>query len=207
MFKQQFIIVDDFYPDPFEVRNMALSIPMSDQSKGNYAGTMSMHAWFTDEHRQILTTLTNEPVDSSGGLNGYFRYTQGTDTMTQYIHFDPKPRQCWAGLVHLSDQRNIDQHGSHLCGTKFWRHKRTGLECIPMTQEGIELYGWKNGDDLKQFLETEGTDEDLWSETFNIPARFNRLVLFRPWHFHSPGSAFGDSLATCRLVQLFFLSL
>ena len=38
-----------------------------------------------------------------------------------------------------------------------------------------------------------------------IPYKYNRLVLFRPWMFHSPGVNFGDTLESCRKVQTLFL--
>jgi hypothetical protein len=47
-------------------------------------------------------------------------------------------------------------------------------------------------------------DETLWHQTQSIPPEFNRLVVFRPWLWHSIGGAFGDSDLDCRLTQLFF---
>ena len=37
-----------------------------------------------------------------------------------------------------------------------------------------------------------------------VPMRFNRLVLIRPWLWHTAGASFGSSLEDGRLVQLFF---
>ena len=75
----------------------------------------------------------------------------------------------------------------------------------PNTVEGFAKYGWKDFQDLKEFLETEGIDESLWEKTFSIPYKYNRLVLFRPWMLHSPGPAFGDTLESSRIVQTIFL--
>jgi hypothetical protein len=69
----------------------------------------------------------------------------------------------------------------------------------------IEKYGWKNVDDLKEFLETDGMNESLWDKTLEVTYRYNRLVLFRPWMFHSPGKNFGDTKENCRVLQTFFL--
>jgi hypothetical protein len=35
-----------------------------------------------------------------------------------------------------------------------------------------------------------------------VPMRFNRLILYRPWLWHSAGEAFGASLDDGRLIQL-----
>ena len=126
--------------------------------------------------------------------------------MTQYIHFDPAPGQIWAGLVYLSLQQDIDSAESttNHCGTEFWQHRRTGLDCIPLCQDQQRRHGFH---DLRVFLETDGLDPSLWNQTLYVPPRFNRMVLFRPWMFHSPGHGFGTTRENCRLVQLFFLKM
>ena len=35
-----------------------------------------------------------------------------------------------------------------------------------------------------------------------VPMRFNRLILYRPWLWHSAGPGFGDSNETGRLIQV-----
>ena len=208
MFLNHYIIIDDFYPDPHRVRDLAFFLPRGDVGSGNYAGRMTEAPWFTDEHQAMLQKITNEPVEAAPGLNGYFRFTQQNDIWTQHIHFDPKPGQVWAGLVYLSPPDTLAQYEPNLrCGTTFWRHNRTGLDHIPLTYDGLKHHGWHSNEDLKVFLDTEGMDESLWTETLYIPAKFNRLILFRPWMFHSPGRAFGDTVENCRLIQLFFLRL
>jgi hypothetical protein len=39
-----------------------------------------------------------------------------------------------------------------------------------------------------------------------VPMRFNRLILLRPWLWHTAGMSFGTSNENCRLVQLFFFA-
>ena len=126
----------------------------------------------------------------------------GHEKHKQDIHFDPgEPGFAWAGVCYMTP--NIENTE----GTVFWKHKRTGLESIPRTQEGIEKYNWYNVDDLKVFLETEGVDYSNWEKVLSIPYRYNRLVLFRPWLFHSPGPSFGDTIETARCIQTYFLKL
>ena len=60
---------------------------------------------------------------------------------------------------------------------------------------------------IKNLLEIEGVDDSYWKKTFSVPYKYNRLVLFRPWLFHSPGQAFGDSIESSRIVQTLFLAL
>ena len=40
----------------------------------------------------------------------------------------------------------------------------------------------------------------------SVPMRFNRLVLLRPWLWHTAGAGFGDRLENGRLVYLMFFA-
>jgi hypothetical protein len=197
----RYIIIDDFYNDPDELVRVALnSVSAEDSPTGNFAGLMTTQAYLGEQQRDIFQKLTLEPsINSSTNANGRIRFTKENDTFNFHIHYDVDMQTKWAGVVYLSkDHPKTD-------GTCFWRHLRTGLEMAPNTVEGFAKYGWRDFNDLKKFLETEGLDESLWEKTFSIPYKYNRLVLFRPWLLHSPGPSFGDSLETSRKVQTIFL--
>ena len=196
----RYFIIDNFYADPYFVRNLALTQDKEEQSQGNYAGIMTNSVFFTKEHTEVFSYIVGHPIKPSTSFNGKFRFSKKDDTYNQDIHFDPGENNCaWAGVCYLTPDHEED-------GTYFWKHLRTGLEEIPRSLQGLNEHGWKGVDDLKVFLDTEGVDHSLWKKTLTIPYRFNRLVLFRPWMFHSPGSAFGDTLENSRLIQTFFLS-
>lgn len=196
----RYFIVDNFYSDPYFVRNLALSREKEESSGGNYAGVMTLDRFFTPEHSEVFSYIVGHPVQPSTQFTGKFRFSKEDDTYTQDIHFDPGDNNCaWAGVCYLTPDVEAD-------GTHFWKHLRTGLEEIPRSLDGLREHGWNDTDDLKVFLETEGVDHSLWKKTMTIPYRFNRLVLFRPWMFHSPAPAFGHDLESARLIQTFFLS-
>jgi hypothetical protein len=196
----RFIIIDNFYTDPDAVRNHALSLPKEDVTGGNYSGIMSLDHFLTPEHLSAFAKVFGHEVSPSTQLAGKFRFSQIGNAATQNIHFDPGLNQVWAGVWYGSKEHpEVD-------GTAFWKHKRTGLESIPPTQEGIEQYGWNGVDDLKLFLETDGVDYSKWDKTFSVPYKYNRCVFFRPLLFHSPGPEFGTDLESARLVQTFFFS-
>ena len=196
----RFIIVDDFYSNPDQLVEVALkSMKEEDSPTGNYAGVMTNEYFLGAESREVFQKLTLEPtINSSTNANGRLRFTKANDTFKFHIHYDVDVQTKWAGVVYLSKNHPKTD------GTCFWRHLRTGLEIAPNTPEGFAKYGWRDFHDLKRFLETEGLDESLWEKTFTIPYKYNRLVLFRPWLLHSPGPAFGDTLATSRIVQTLF---
>lgn len=199
--QNRYIIVDDFYNNPDELVKVALdSLREEDSPTGNYAGVMTTKYFLGEELRDLFLKLTLESsINSSTNANGRVRFTKANDTFKFHIHYDVDMATKWAGVVYLSkDHPKTD-------GTCFWRHLRTGLEVAPNTVEGFAKYGWKNFNDLRAFLETEGLDESLWEKTFSVPYKYNRLVLFRPWLLHSPGPSFGNTLESSRIVQTLFL--
>jgi hypothetical protein len=204
MFMQHAIVIDDFYPEPDEIHDMIYKMPTENKSGGNYSGVMTENAFFTKEHQQIFQYITGDKLVPATSLCGKIRFSLETDRASQHIHFDPGANSVWAGVCYL---QKTEHYGSadNPYGTLMWKHNRTGLSSIPMTQEGIETHGWHNVEDLRNFLETDGLNESLWERTLNVPYRYNRLVLFRPWMFHSPGKNFGTAKENCRIIQTFFL--
>jgi hypothetical protein len=204
MFMHHAIVIDDFYPNPDAIHDLIYSMDTEQSSGGNYSGIMTHKSFFTQEHQQIFQHITGDKLVPGTGLSGKIRFSLETDRASQHIHFDPGVNSVWAGVCYLQKPEHYPAENDY--GTIMWKHKRTGLSSIPMTQEGIEQHGWNNVDDLKNFLETDGLDESLWEKTLEVPYRYNRLVLFRPWMFHSPGKNFGNQKENCRVIQTFFLS-
>jgi hypothetical protein len=206
VFKNQIIIIDDFYDEPDRIRQMALAMNKTSAS-GNYAGSMTDQPFFTEDHARVFQLLTGETVVAGTKFCGRFRFTHDKDRASQHIHFDPAPGQIWAGVLYLS----LPEHYQHQSkdnnfGTEFWQHRQTGLSSIPLLQPELDRYGWYGVPELRHFLETDGMDESLWTQTLQVPMCYNRLVLFRPWLFHSPGRWFGNTDENCRLIQTFFLA-
>ena len=56
----------------------------------------------------------------------------------------------------------------------------------------------------REIIEKDSLDDSQWQLTTHIPMRFNRLVLLRPWLWHTAGPGFGDRPENGRLVYLMF---
>ena len=59
-------------------------------------------------------------------------------------------------------------------------------------------------DVLEKVIRPDGNDPTKWERIMQVPMRFNRLVMFRPWLWHNAGPGFGDKLENARLVYLLF---
>jgi hypothetical protein len=65
-------------------------------------------------------------------------------------------------------------------GIRFYSHLPTGLETFP-TKEEIEKYQI----DEKEITKVFASDSKLWKEYSCIPAKYNRMVLFKGHRWHS----------------------
>ena len=198
--RNRFVIIDDFYTDPIGLVKHALNTKLSHKGQGNYAGQMTTQSFLSEHHRSLFEQLTLEkPINSATDGNGRIRFSLPTDSFKQDIHFDGVGVN-WSGVIYLS------QHHPEVDGTIFWQHRKTGLEEIPHDLDELGKHGLGSQQAIESLLKVDGVDKSKWRKMFAIPYRFNRLVLFRPWLFHSPGPAFGTDLWSSRIVQTLFLS-
>lgn len=140
----------------------------------------------------IAFTCHAEDLGSKGlkhaksfSLINFFRLTLKHYELPTYIHTDAAMAE-YTGILYLN--KKGPPHG-----TQFWRHKHSGLSCLPEV--------------VSQDWDRDGLDESLWEPTERVEAKFNRFILFNSRLFHSPWprQGFGDSVANGRLIEVFFV--
>jgi hypothetical protein len=130
--------------------------------------------------------------------HGKCRIALAGDTGRAKVHVDTAH---WSGILYLS--RPEDCRG----GTEFFRHLPTGTERAPFDDEEARAHGYPAAKEMvARILERDTVDDSKWEMTMRVPMRFNRLILLRPWLWHTAGEAFGDSLENGRLVYLMFFA-
>ena len=197
-FRKNLIVVDNFYRDPDSVRNYALSTEYEEPGRKNWPGRDSIHEHGKEELTNMISQIVGEKLTTKPcNKCSYFRITKQGEYGTQDIHFDPNPGLIWAGVIYLTPTFQPN------AGTKFWKHRLTGWEFAP-TQEEAAKYNINSHQDMVGFFNTEGKDRSKWIETDNVSFKYNRLVLFNPFTFHSNGEWFGTTNEDARLVQLLF---
>jgi len=197
-YRKNLIVVDNFYKDPDAVRDYALGVEYQEDKVRNWPGRDSEHEHGKEELTKVCSDivgmeLTTKPCNKCS----YFRRTKVGQHGTQDVHFDPNPGLIWAGVIYLTP--TLHPTG----GTKFWKHKRTGWEFAPGMAEA-EQHGIQTHNDMVDFFNIEGKDRSKWIETDNIAFKYNRLVMFNPFMWHSNGEWFGTDDQSARLVQLLF---
>lgn len=193
------IVVDDFLApgDAQNLREAALRLTYPEQD-GAFPGRNSVERLELDGLAQVVSRLVNEPLRAVSPLqsHGKFRITLAHDVGRARVHVD---RSHWSGILYLSAPEHCQG------GTEFFRHRRTGSERLALDDAELTRYGYPDRPSMhRDVIERDSADESQWEMTMRVPMRFNRLVLLRPWLWHTAGPAFGERIEDGRLVYLMF---
>lgn len=192
------VVVDDFYPDPHEVRKAALQAEYPEpEGEKRYPGRNSAQKFQVQGLDRVVSQIAGEKVEGirhPGNPHMRFRITLSGEEGRFLAHVDPTPPLTFVGIVYLT----LPEHCSG--GTAFFRHRDLESDTAPRSKE--ELQAACGVDSLPALLEKDGRDPAKWEHLMTVPMRFNRAVFYRPWVWHSAGPAFGDSVENGRLVQL-----
>lgn len=193
---QSLIIVDDFYPNPHEIRKVALSCDYPEITvKRTFPGRNSSKNHVVPGLDRVMSHILSEPAVGStdpNSLHGFFRITLEGEQGRFAVHVDATSQQ-WVGVIYLNTPEQCQG------GTSLFRHKGLGTDRTPLTDKELNDYGATSILDL---LEKDGNDPSKWEHLMMVPMRFNRLVIYRPWMWHAPAAPFGNSIETGRLMQL-----
>ena len=192
------IVVDDFLGDAHALRAKALRLNYT--QTGEYPGLNSIERIQLDGLEREVSAIVGEPLRPVSPLNshGKCRLTLAKDDQPGKIHVDPSH---WSGILYLS--RTEDSVG----GTEFYRHIPTNTDQVPTDLEGLKAIGYSSYPEMRQdILGRDATDRSKWELAMTVPMRFNRLVLLRPWLWHTSGPGFGTSVEDGRLIYVMFFT-
>jgi len=193
------IIVDDFLDNAQALREASLRLTYPPQ-EGMFPGRNSVERINIEGLAQQISRLVGEPLEAMPPPQSHAksRITFAADKGQAKVHVDAAH---WSGILYLS--RPQDCRG----GTEFFRHRATGTDRAPYDDLEAAALGFPSAKRMvDEILEADGTDDSKWEMTQRVPMRFNRLLLLRPWLWHTAGETFGDSLENGRLVYLMFFA-
>lgn len=191
------IIVDDFLDNAAALREAALKLTYA-EGETKYPGRNSAERINIEGMTEQVSRLVGEPLRPMppSQAHGKTRITMAGDRGSAKVHVDTAH---WSGILYLS--RPQDCRG----GTEFFRHLPTGTDRAPYDDRESAALGYPVAKEMiAQILDRDGTDDSKWEMTMRVPMRFNRLVLLRPWLWHTAGENFGDTIENGRLVYLMF---
>ena len=183
------IITDNFYQNPDDVREFALSQEFS--VSGNYPGNRT-ESFLNDELKYYINSIVSPHAGDitywGGEYTGAFQITTSADRT--WIHADQTTG--WAGVCYLTP------NAPHTGGTGLFRHKETGLHAAPRLENG------EYDIDLLNKIGEDSQDMTKWEMTNFIGNVYNRLIIYRGDIFHTSLDYFGKDLHDGRLFQTFF---
>lgn len=191
------VIVDDFLADPRSLREAALRLTYPPQS-GAFPGRNSLERIQLDGLVPQVSRILGEPLRLLDPPQSHAkcRITLAGDVGRARVHVD---QSHWSGILYLT----LPEHCRG--GTDFFRHRRSGTERAPISEAELRAMGYASMQQMHQdIIENDSNDEAAWELTMRASMRYNRLVLLRPWFWHSAGEGFGNELANGRLVYLMF---
>lgn len=202
--KNKVIILDDFLENPDELIEFAKGVqftpyPVAVERKGYPGVRAAAPAEYGVKIRDRVDSIVRSQFEVPAraelrtyqeALNLISVPEENLGPLQRIPHFDASDPCFFAILMYLCD----DNHG----GTGFYRHNSTGFESI--SPERCDHYLDRCFEELNQNRRPKkyfSDSDDLFTKVGFVPARFNRLVIYRGGVLHS-ANIYGDqSISLC----------
>lgn len=197
-------LIDHFYPNPDNIRALALGLPFSEPE--NVVGWRTAACQpkgirtLIETKFKIKIGYWEEDLTAIEACNGVFfsAFSSGTRAESVGIHFDEPPTWMML-LIYLTPNAPLD------AGTSLWQHRKTGLKMKP-TKYDAEALGI-SVEKLNEILDRDSQRAARWIEIDRVGNVYNRAVLFPGGLFHSATRHFGNNRRNGRLYQSFHFPL
>ena len=192
---KRLFVVDNFYEDPYAVREFALQQTYfpGEGAVGHRTRKQFLFNGLRESFESIIKTKIPDRTDDgfgwlNEGINGRFQYCPaGTPSV---FHCD---NQKWAAVIYLTPDAPPQS------GTSFFRHKETKI----IHNNQID---WESGQGLKVFNQKTFLDSTPYETVDTVGNVFNRLVIFDGGLIHSGVNYFGWDINSSRLFHIFFFN-
>lgn len=184
------IVVDDFYSDPYLVREYGIKYVECVQS-GYHKGKRATERFILDGTKEAFEKIIGREITNWGDdkyPNGTFQYCTSQDPIVYHVDL-----QSYAAMVYLTP------NAPHESGTSFYKSKKTNLRILDNVSEETYHTTFKGISDEMNFYDS--TQFELIDTIGNV---FNRLVLFNSKMIHSATKYFGDTKENSRFFHIFF---
>jgi hypothetical protein len=180
-------IVDNFYSDPYAVREYALQQEFFDDE--GYIGNRTRKQFFIPGVKEAFENIIGEkikgwlPEDDWGryGMNARFQYNVSGQPLV--YHCDA---QKWAAMIYLTPDAPFE------AGTSMYAHKKTRIRHMHEPEP------------MRAFNQKTFLDPTPYQPVDVVGNVFNRLVIFDGQMIHAASCYFGDNITNCRLWHMFF---
>lgn len=180
-FDKRIFVVDNFYSDPFAVREHALKQEFIADLR-YYKGKRTEEQFFVPGTKKVFESIIGSSISiwEDYGMNGVFQTCNAEDPLVYHTDL-----QQWAGMVYLTPGAPFQ------AGTSMYAHKETKARHV--SDPGIDI-AFDGG-----FYDS--TKFELVDTVGNV---FNRLVIFNGKCIHAASQYFGKDVEDARLFHMFF---
>ena len=191
------IVIDDFYKDPDQIRDYALSLTYQQPENHGAVGYRCEYGRkIEDGTKQLFEKLLHRTIPN-GNNHGEWNYS--TNGCFQWCNAEvPIVYHCdsqkYAAIIYLTPDAPPN------CGTSFFRHKKYKIR----NSEIFSKSDWYQSD--LNYKEPH-LDKTQWEAVDNIGNVYNRLVIFDAQYIHAVTEYFGEDINNSRLFQLFFFNI
>lgn len=181
-----FMVYDNFYSNPNDVREYALNLPFT--ITGNFPGarTESLEGQNFHNAKVMFETLLNKKITWwPAQYNTAFQYT--TEDSKTWIHYDDTD---WAAVLYLTPDAPLDS------GTGIYMHNERKIFALDRKDPNTDLNGSQDVNEITK-----------WTPIIQVANIFNRLIIYRGNYYHrSVRPGFGKNQYDGRLFQTFFFN-
>ena len=174
-------VVDNFYSDPYAVREYALKQEFKPEIE-YFKGSRSLDQYFVPGTKEAFERIMSIKIREweSHGMCGRFQYCTAQDPLV--YHNDG---QTWAAMIYLNPD------APYCTGTSLYASKN-GARRTSDPQYSDEVYAGGFYDETKF---------ELVDSIGNV---FNRLFIFDAQNIHAASKYFGQTKEDSRLFHIFF---
>lgn len=187
------IIVDDFYKNPYELRDFV--IRNLEFKESNYHKGKRSEKFIIDGTKEKLEQIIGRKIlnwDNPNYANGVFQYCVASDPIVYHVD-----TQQYAAVIFLTPEAPLSS------GTSTYKSKITNkfkFNDIQYNEDYIKTF--KGVSENLNFY--DNTSLELVDRVGNV---FNRLVIWDAKTIHAANNYFGDNINNSRFFHLFFFDL
>ena len=200
------IIEDDFFKDPYSVRNVALKSTYTGAKDGTWPG---YRCWDIPKNITDHILLKMRSFTGDQSLDFDYKYTQNRGSPNSSFQF--VPQQYRSGIYHsdyvhhyiciiyLSLGSPVDS-GTEVCDFEQKEgRKRDNTIKTRYNKDPFNLIKRYNYDRMRKKINLD------YKPIMKIPHKFNRAVIFPAVNWHRAQNFFGTSIENGRLTSVSFL--
>ena len=196
-------IVDDFYPDPDQIRNIALGMEYYGEKDQRFPGVRtkplhiaepSIFEYTCQKMFSIFHDYSHDNV-SWNVLSGFQSITKYFDS--GYIHHDNEATVI-AGVVYLTPDADLESGTSIYKPNKYYNKQLYDQ----LNESKIKYF---NGEiDLNTYIDSRDKIQTMFDETLRVNNVYNRMIMYEGSEWHKANNFFGEDLESSRLTQIIF---